>query len=43
MRIAAFCRFVCPVATALTVHAAVTLDSPRDYQVFQRSSVETVP
>jgi hypothetical protein len=40
MRIAAFCRFVCPVAVALTVHAAVTLDSPRDYQVFQRSSID---
>jgi hypothetical protein len=41
MQIAVFCRFVGPVLASLTLHAAiVTLDSPRDYQVFQRSSME---
>jgi eukaryotic-like serine/threonine-protein kinase len=40
MRAAALCRFVCPAAVAVTVHAAtLTLDSPRDYRVFQRSSI----
>jgi hypothetical protein len=39
MRAAVLCRFVWPAAVAVTVHAAtLTLDSARDYQVFQRSS-----
>lgn len=39
--IALLYRFACPLAVALTLHAAtVTLDSPRDYEVFQRSSIE---
>jgi hypothetical protein len=42
MFIAALCRFVCPVVVTLTTvqAASVTLDSPRDYQVFHRSSIE---
>ena len=41
MRIAVLCGFVSSGLLTLTVRAAtVTLDSPRDYQVFQRSSIE---
>ncbi|SPF47654.1 conserved exported hypothetical protein [Candidatus Sulfopaludibacter sp. SbA4] len=41
MRIATLGRFVCPAVITLALQAAgVTLDSPRDYQVFQRSSLE---
>ncbi|HEV3196275.1 MAG TPA: sialate O-acetylesterase [Bryobacteraceae bacterium] len=41
MRLAVLCRFVSAALVTLTVHAAtVTLESPRDYQVFQRSSLE---
>jgi len=37
-RIVAFGRFLCIAAVGLTAHAAVTLDTPRDYQVYQRST-----
>jgi hypothetical protein len=37
----AFGRLLATVTLAVTVQAAVTLDSPRDYQVFQRSSMAT--
>jgi hypothetical protein len=41
VRIAAFSRFVCPAVVTLAVQAAVvTLDSPRDYETFQRFSIE---
>src|SRR5258708_40351826 len=41
MHIAALCRLVCPAVVTLTIQAAaVTLDSSRDYQVFQRSSID---
>ena len=41
MRFVALGRLVCPAVAALALHAAVvTLDSPRDYAVFQRSSIE---
>lgn len=39
MRIAVLCRFLSPALVTLTLHsAALTLDSPRDYQVFQRTT-----
>ncbi len=41
IRVAASVRLLGPLAIALTVQATtVTLDAPRDYQVFQRSSVD---
>jgi len=39
MRRASLCQLAAPALVALTVHAAaLTLDSPRDYQVFQRTT-----